>query len=50
MSETATTSGNTMAEMPAGEKSILWIESDTTANNTSVRCRFSGKLVRDSDG
>lgn len=33
-----------------GEKSILWLEADTTANNTSVRGRFSGKLVRDADG
>lgn len=32
-----------------GEKSIFWIESDTTANNTSVRARFSGKLIRDPD-
>ena len=33
-----------------GEKSIFWIEADTTSNNTSVRGRFSGKLVRDADG
>ena len=33
-----------------GEKSILWFEADTSANNTSVRGRFSGKLFRDADG
>lgn len=32
-----------------GEKSIYWIEARTNANNTSVRGRFSGKLVRDAD-
>ena len=32
-----------------GEKSIFWIEASTTANNTSVRGRFSGKLIRDAD-
>jgi hypothetical protein len=31
------------------EKSIMWIESTTTANNTSVRGRFSGKLIADPD-
>lgn len=30
-----------------GEKSIFWIEAETTANNTSARGRFSGKLIRD---
>jgi hypothetical protein len=35
---------------PIGEKSILWFTADTSANDTSVRCRFSGKLVRDVDG
>lgn len=34
---------------PVGEKSILWFEADTSANNTSVRGRFSGKLIRDPD-
>lgn len=33
-----------------GEKSILWVEASTTANNTSLRGRFSGKLIRDADG
>lgn len=33
-----------------GEKSILWFEADTSANNTSVRGRFSGKLVRNANG
>lgn len=33
-----------------GEKSILWFTADTSANNTSVRGRFSGKLIRDADG
>lgn len=33
-----------------GEKSILWFEAGTSSNNTSVRGRFSGKLVRDADG
>jgi len=28
-----------------GEKSIYWLTATTTANNTSVRGRFSGKLV-----
>lgn len=32
-----------------GEKSILWFEASTTSNNTSVRGRFSGKLIRDPD-
>lgn len=32
-----------------GEKSILWLEATTTANSTSVRGRFSGKLVKDAD-
>jgi hypothetical protein len=32
-----------------GEKSIFWIEASTSANNTSVRGRFSGKLIRDAD-
>lgn len=32
-----------------GEKSIFWLEASTTANNTSVRGRFSGKLIRDAD-
>lgn len=30
-----------------GEKSILWFEAETNANNTSVRGRFSGKLIAD---
>ena len=33
-----------------GERSILWFEAGTSANNTSVRGRFSGKLIRDADG
>ena len=32
-----------------GEKSILWFEAATSSNNTSVRGRFSGKLIRDAD-
>lgn len=32
-----------------GEKSVFWIEASTTSNNTSVRCRFSGKLIEDVD-
>lgn len=32
-----------------GEKSILWFEAETTSNNTSVRGRFSGKLIGDAD-
>lgn len=32
-----------------GEKSILWFEASTSSNNTSVRGRFSGKLIRDVD-
>jgi len=32
-----------------GEKSIFWLDSTTTANNTKVRGRFSGKLIRDAD-
>lgn len=32
-----------------GEKSILWFTAETTSNNTSVRGRFSGKLIRDAD-
>jgi hypothetical protein len=32
-----------------GEKSIFWVEADSTSNNTSVRCRFSGKLFRGND-
>jgi hypothetical protein len=32
-----------------GEKSIFWIEAETSSNNTSVRGRFSGKLIRDAD-
>lgn len=30
-----------------GEKSILWFTANTSANNTSVRGRFSGKLIND---
>ena len=30
-----------------GETSILWFEAVSTANNTSVRGRFSGKLIKD---
>lgn len=30
-----------------GETSIFWIEAETSANNTSVRGRFSGELVAD---
>ena len=30
---------------PITEKSIFWIEADSDSANTSVRCRFSGKLV-----
>lgn len=30
-----------------GEQSILWFEASTSANNTSVRGRFSGKLIAD---
>lgn len=30
-----------------GEKSVLWFEGLSSANNTEVRCRFSGKLVKD---
>ena len=29
-----------------GEKSVLWFEGLSSANNTEVRCRFSGKLVK----
>lgn len=32
-----------------GEKSILWFTAETTQNDTTVRGRFSGKLVRDVD-
>lgn len=32
-----------------GEKSILWFTADSDQNNTSVRCRFSGKLIKDVD-
>lgn len=32
-----------------GEKSIFWLEAGSTANNTSVRGRFSGKLIRNVD-
>lgn len=32
-----------------GEKSIIWVEAETNADNTSVRGRFSGTLVRDVD-
>ena len=32
-----------------GEKSILWFNAATSSNDTSVRARFSGKLVRDVD-
>jgi hypothetical protein len=32
-----------------GEKSILWFEADTSVNDTSVKCRFSGELIRDVD-
>lgn len=32
-----------------GEKSIFWITAETTQNDTTVRGRFSGKLVRDVD-
>ena len=32
-----------------GEQSILWFEAETDKDNTSVRGRFSGELVRDSD-
>lgn len=32
-----------------GERSILWFEAATTANNTYVRGRFSGKLIKDAD-
>ena len=28
-----------------GEKSVIWIEAETSSNNTSVRARFSGKLI-----
>jgi hypothetical protein len=30
-----------------GEKSILWFEAGTDQNNTSVKGRFSGELIRD---
>ena len=30
-----------------GETSILWFEAETTANNTSVRGRLSGHLIKD---
>lgn len=30
-----------------GESSVFWIEADASANNTSVRGRFSGKLIAD---
>jgi hypothetical protein len=33
-----------------GEKSILWFNASTNVNNTSVKCRFSGELIRDVDG
>lgn len=33
-----------------GEKSILWFNCDTDTNNTSIKGRFSGELVRDVDG
>lgn len=32
-----------------GEKSILWFTAETDQNDTSVRARFSGQLVRDVD-
>lgn len=32
-----------------GEKSILWFEALTDQDNSSVKCRFSGELVRDVD-
>lgn len=32
-----------------GEKSILWFTADTDTNNTAVRGRFSGELIRDAD-
>ena len=42
---------NTLTLSPAepfviGEKSILWFTAETDTNDASVRCRFSGKLVR----
>jgi hypothetical protein len=43
---------NTLTLSPAepfiiGESSILYFTADTDTNNTAVRCRFSGKLIRD---
>lgn len=32
-----------------GEKSIMWFESTSSAGSTSVKCRFSGKLIKDVD-
>jgi hypothetical protein len=32
-----------------GEKSILWFAAETDQNNSSVKCRFSGELIRDVD-
>lgn len=41
---------NTPIPFPISERSILWFTADTTANNTSVTCRFSGELIMDVDG
>lgn len=41
---------NTPIPFPVSESAILYFTGSTTANNTSVTCRFSGELFRDPDG